>query len=108
MGRMSSSMGFRGGIFGSRFKVLSAGDLRRKSKQKPYSFVLETLHNSKGSWIMDILHYQPIDRLLILSIDSGSFHELCLDPVDGVWVVVGVEVNSECIDHSDCSGKPAS
>jgi len=57
------------------------------------TLVLKTLYNCKGSWIMHILHNQPVQSLLVFAIDSCSFDELGLDTRNGIRVIVGVEVD---------------
>lgn len=66
-----------------------------------YALILETLYNRKGSWIVDILHNKPIDGFFVLAIDSGSLDQFGLDPVNGVGLVVCVEMDCESIDHCD-------
>lgn len=44
---------------------------------------------------MDVLHNQPICRLLVFPVDSGCFDELCFEANDGLWVLVAMEVDGE-------------
>ena len=48
---------------------------------------------------MNILHNNPVHRLLVSAVDSRSFDELGLDTTNGIWLVVCVEVDGECVDH---------
>lgn len=100
MDRRSSSTGSQGGTSGSGVEnhqkisiILSMPD------KQTYTLVLEALDNREGSWIMNILHHEPINCLLVLSIDAGGFDQLCLDSLNGLWLVIGVEMDCECVDH---------
>lgn len=61
---------------------------------KSYALVLKTLYNGESSWVVDILHNKPIDCLLVLSIDSCSFDELCLQTLNGIRLVVGINLSA--------------
>lgn len=112
MGRRSSSRGSRGGTFGS----VVGGDksvrlvidnpvgvyLGRKGKREvalTYSLGLESLDDGEGPGVVDVLHDEPADGLPVLGVDAGGLDELGLEAVDGVGVVVGVEVDGDCVDH---------
>ena len=51
---------------------------------------------------MNVLHNNPVDCLFILAVDSRSLDELGLDPLDGIRLVVSVEVDGERVDHFEC------
>ena len=48
---------------------------------------------------MHILHYKPLDGLLVLGVDTRRFNELRLEPRDGLRPVVRIEMDSEGVDH---------
>lgn len=54
---------------------------------------------------MDILHDEPINSFLVVTVDAGSLDQLQFDLLDGLGVIFGVEVDGECVDHlgtADC------
>jgi hypothetical protein len=81
--RKSSSMGSRDDISGSVAKVESVkASFRIGCFGQTNPFVLKTLYNCKGSWVVDILHDQPVDCLLVFPVDSCSFNELCFNSIN--------------------------
>jgi len=64
-----------------------------------YTFIFESLYNRECSWVVNILHHNPVDGLLVLAVNAGSFNQLCLEAGNGIGLVVSIEVDCECIDH---------
>lgn len=84
-----------------------------------------TLNDGEGARVLGILHDEPVSRIsllifpplyflhrtrmhspaqafLVISVDLGSLLQLGNQLVDGLLVLLGVEVNDECVDH--CCG----
>lgn len=84
-----------------------------------------TLDNGEGARVLGILHdepclpiesaylrfkiirksmrvHSPTQTFLVVGIDLRSFLQLGDQLVDGVLVLLGIEVNDECVDH--CCG----
>lgn len=56
---------------------------------------------------MHVLHDNPVDGLFVLLVDARGFDELGLEAGYGLGVLVGVEVDGECVDHiEDVCGGP--
>lgn len=53
---------------------------------------------------MYILHHQPVDRLFVFAVNASGLNKLCLDAGDRLWVVIGIKMNCECIDHAGQAG----
>lgn len=64
-----------------------------------YTFLFESLYNGKCSRVVDILHDNPVNCFLVLLVDSGCFNELGLDAGYRLWVLVGIEVNGQSVNH---------
>lgn len=71
----------------------------RRWGDNTYAFVLESLDDGEGSWIVHVLHDEPIYRLFVLAVYACGFDELGLDARDGVGVGIGVEVDGKRVDH---------
>lgn len=69
-----------------------------------YTFLLEPLYNGECSGIMDILHHNPVYSFLVLLVDSGRFNELGLDAGYRIWMLVGIEVNGQSVNHFGVDG----
>ena len=77
--------------------VLTKGKLLCEGRT--HTLLLETLYNRECPRVMNILHDNPIHSLLVLAVDSGSLDQLGLDAVNGIGLIVGIEVDSKRIDH---------
>lgn len=66
---------------------------------RPHRFVLEALHDGESSRVVDVLHDQPVNGLLVLAVDPGRLDQLQLDLFDRLGVVIGVEVDGERVNH---------
>jgi len=64
-------------------------------------FVLESLYDAEFPRVMDVLHDDPVDSLLVFAVDAGGFGEFGFDAGDGGRVGVGVKVANEGVDHFD-------
>ena len=88
-------MGFQGDISGSKIQITQISHenvgLEGQRRGKSYTLVFKPLYNCEGSGIMNILHNQPVDCLLVFSINPCSFNKLCLDPSNRVGLVVGID-----------------
>lgn len=52
--------------------------------------------------LLHLLSYSPAQTFLVVSVDLRSLLQLGNQLVDGLLVLLGVEVNDECVDH--CCG----
>ena len=91
-------MDSRDGIFGSACSQLAIGPCSFQLTGT-YTLVCKSLYNCECSRIVYILHNKPVDCLFVFAVYSSCFDELGLDAVDGVGLVVCVEVDGECVDH---------
>lgn len=64
-----------------------------------YTLMLVALHNSKGPFVLMILHHEPRDRLVIFAVYIASLDELVMQFGDGVGGIFGVEVDYDSVDH---------
>ena len=69
-----------------------------------YGFLLEALDHGEGARVVDILHDEPINSFLVVTVDAGSLDQLQLDLLDGLGVIFGVEVDGERVDHLGSAG----
>lgn len=92
----SSSKDSLNGIFGSKQASLVSFVMMTWST---HALILKSFHNSECFWVMYVLHDQPVDGFFVLAIDSCRLNELGLDALNGIRLVVGVEMNSKCVNH---------
>lgn len=64
-----------------------------------YRLLLESFDDGEGSGVVNVLHNEPVDGLLVLAVYTRRLDQLELDALDGIRVVLGVEVNGERVDH---------
>jgi hypothetical protein len=111
-------------------ELIGKNDIRRKWG-RTYALMSITLDNSESARVLGILHDEPIPQIsllspspfssplsihhrsqdaknsptqtfLVISVDLRSFLELGDQLVDGLLVLLCVEVYDECVDH--CCG----
>jgi hypothetical protein len=70
-----------------------------ESGDETYGFLLKSLDNGEGTGVVDVLHDEPVDSLLVLAVDASGLDQLELEPLDAVGIVLGVHVDGECVDH---------
>ena len=63
--------------------------------------MLVTLHNRKGSWILVVSHDEPRNCLFVLAVYLRSLNELVRQFLDGCRIILGVEVNDNCVNHDE-------
>jgi hypothetical protein len=61
--------------------------------------LLISLNNCEGTGILDVLHHKPGNGFLVLGVDPASLDELGRKLIDALLVILGVEVNDDCVDH---------
>ena len=97
--RRSSNMDFRGDISGSSGSSAPLVSLWKERTGFSYTFIRKPLHYCKCPRIVNILHDQPIDCLLVFAVNPGGFYQFRFDPGNGIGVVVRIEVYSERVNH---------
>lgn len=50
-----------------------------RNGKRTHSFRLKSLHNRESPGVMDVLHYEPVDGLSVLAIDTSCFDKLGLE-----------------------------
>lgn len=69
--------------------------------EKTYRFLQIPLHNRERTFVLDILHHEPTQRLLIFAVHLARFYQLGFELVDAGCVVSGVEVHDDSVHHGD-------
>lgn len=72
-----------------------------------YTLVLVALDNGEGPWVRDALHDVPVQSLLVVAVDARRLDQLGLELLDGLGVLVGVQVHGDCVDHLCGEGEEA-
>lgn len=70
-----------------------------KETEATYTFVLIAFHDGKSPLVLQILHYEPRDRLPVFAVDIAGFEELVVQFGDGIRGVLSVEVDDDCVNH---------
>lgn len=63
------------------------------------TFMFVALYDSKGPFVLMILHHEPRDGLVIFAVYIASFDELVVQFGDGLGGVSGVQVNYDSVNH---------
>lgn len=70
-----------------------------RGKRATYTFMFVALYDSKGPFVLMILHHEPRDGLVIFAVYIASFDELVVQFGDGLGGVSGVQVNYDSVNH---------
>lgn len=70
-----------------------------RGKRATYTFMFVALYDSKGPFVLMILHHEPRDGLVIFAVYIASFDELVVQFGDGLGGVSGVQVDYDSVNH---------
>lgn len=79
-------------------KGWGGGDLDGRCK-RTYTLLLVALNNGEVARVGGGLHDEPAEGFFVLAVDAAGLDQLGLELVDGGRVVVGAEVDGDCVDH---------